>query len=83
VAANQELLLQALLRLEIETGLETPAQYADQRLKMQVAVLQESFKSGAAKAAPAELLDQLCALPALPDAGAAARLDKLFAAIAV
>ena len=74
---NAAELAQALLRQEIMAGVESPAELAAERLKLQVEVLQASMKSGQKPAAQRAQLVALCALPAKADAAQQARLDAL------
>ncbi|MBC7453402.1 MAG: DUF349 domain-containing protein [Massilia sp.] len=78
---NQGTLLQEVLRLEIAAGVDSGSEFARDRLKLQVAVLQSSLKSGHQALSQAAQFQQLCALPALVDARTAARIDQLFARI--
>jgi hypothetical protein len=79
---NRERLLHDLLRMEIGAGIDSGPEFARERLKLQVEVLQSSLKSGqkpgAANATPAARLRELCALPALLDARTASRIEQLF-----
>jgi len=89
---NREPLLHDLLRMEIGAGIDSGPEFARERLKLQVEVLQSSLKSGqkngkgAASAAPpagtAAQLRALCALPALLDARTASRIEQLFLRLA-
>ncbi|MFL6632594.1 MAG: DUF349 domain-containing protein [Massilia sp.] len=79
---NRGKLLHELLRLEIGAGIDSGPEFARERLKLQVEVLQSSLKSGqgagrgAQGGATAQLRD-LCALPALVDARTASRIEQL------
>jgi hypothetical protein len=79
---NRDKLLHDLLRLEIGAGIDSGPEFARERLKLQVEVLQSSLKSGhgtgrgAQGGAGAQLRD-LCALPALVDARTASRIEQL------
>jgi hypothetical protein len=83
---NRGKLLHELLRLEIGAGIDSGPEFARERLKLQVEVLQSSLKSGqsaghgsgrnAPGGATAQLRD-LCALPALVDARTASRIEQL------
>ncbi len=83
---NRGKLLHELLRLEIGAGIDSGPEFARERLKLQVEVLQSSLKSGqsagqgsgrgAQGGATAQLRD-LCALAALVDARTASRLEQL------
>jgi hypothetical protein len=83
---NRERLLHELLRMEIDAGIDSGPEFARERLKLQVEVLQSSLKSGqkagAANASPAARLRELCALPALLDARTASRIEHLFLRLA-
>ncbi|HEY0491293.1 MAG TPA: DUF349 domain-containing protein [Telluria sp.] len=75
---NRARLLHDILRLEIATGIDSGAEFARERLKLQVEVLQTSLKSGQKPLTqPAQFL-QLCAMPALADARTASRIEHLF-----
>lgn len=78
---NVPALAEALLRQEIIAGVESPAELAGERLKLQVEVLKASMKSGQKPAAQRAQLVALCALPAAADAGQQARLDALLDSI--
>ncbi|MFJ1471896.1 DUF349 domain-containing protein [Massilia orientalis] len=83
---NRGKLLHELLRLEIGAGIDSGPEFARERLKLQVEVLQSSLKSGqsagqgsgrgAQGGATAQLRD-LCALAALVDARTASRIEQL------
>ncbi|WP_440967585.1 DUF349 domain-containing protein [Massilia sp. GER05] len=83
---NRGKLLHELLRQEIGAGIDSGPEFARERLKLQVEVLQSSLKSGqsagqgngrgAQGGATAQLRD-LCALAALADARTASRLEQL------
>ena len=90
--ANRERLLNDLLRMEIAAGIDSGPEFARERLKLQVEVLQSSLKSGHRPASggrpgqggaqqgasgPAAQLRELCALPALVDARTASRIEHL------
>ncbi|QOY93081.1 DUF349 domain-containing protein [Massilia sp. UMI-21] len=90
--ANRERLLHDLLRLEITAGIDSGAEFARERLKLQVEVLQSSLKSGhrpgqkaGQKAGQkpghagggADDLRSLLALPALADARTETRIEQL------
>jgi Domain of Unknown Function (DUF349) len=79
---NRPRLLQDLLRLEIMAGVDSGPEFARERLKLQVEVLQSSFKSGHKPATTAVELRQLCALPALVDARTATRIEHLLMRLA-
>jgi len=76
--ANRAVLLQEVLRLEIVSGVDSGAEFARERLKMQVEVLQSSLKSGQKPMTQAAQFLQLCAMPALADARTASRIEQLF-----
>lgn len=71
-------LLQEVLRLEIVAGVDSGAEFARERLKMQVEVLQSSLKSGQKPMTQAAQFLQLCAMPALADPRTATRIEQLF-----
>ena len=83
---NRGKLLHELLRLEIGAGIDSGPEFARERLKLQVEVLQSSLKSGQSAGqgsgrgtqggATAQLRD-LCALAALVDARTASRIEQL------
>ena len=75
---NRQRLLSEVLRLEIVAGIDSGAEYAKDRLKMQVEVLQSSLKSGQKPASHAAQFLALCAMPALADARTASRIEQLF-----
>jgi hypothetical protein len=89
--ANRARLLNELLRMEIAAGIDSGPEFARERLKLQVEVLQSSLKSGHKPAASraghgghkaeqggaAAQLRELCALPALADARTATRIEHL------
>ena len=75
--ANQERLLAELLRLEIVAGVDSGAEFARDRLKMQVEVLQSSLKSGQKPLTQVSQLMQLCAIAAATDARTASRIETL------
>lgn len=76
--ASRAKLLQEVLRLEIVAGVDSGAEFARERLKMQVEVLQSSLKSGQKPMTQAAQFLQLCAMPALADARTATRIEQLF-----
>jgi hypothetical protein len=76
---NRAGLLHDILRLEIAAGIDSGPEFARDRLKLQVEVLQSSLKSGHKPATAAAELRHLCALPALADARTAARIEHLLA----
>lgn len=75
--ANQARLLDEVLRLEIVAGVDSGAEFARDRLKMQVEVLQSSLKSGQKPLTQVSQLMQLCAIPAATDARTASRIETL------
>ncbi|HEU4818714.1 DUF349 domain-containing protein [Janthinobacterium sp.] len=75
--ANQERLLAEVLRLEIVAGVDSGAEFARDRLKMQVEVLQSSLKSGQKPLTQVSQLMQLCAMAAATDARTASRIETL------
>jgi hypothetical protein len=79
---NRPRLLQELLRLEIMSGVDSGPEFARERLKLQVEVLQTSLRSGHKPATTAAELRQLCALPALVDARTASRIEHLLMRLA-
>ena len=72
-------LLHEVLRLEIAAGIDSGAEFARERLKLQVESLQSSLKSGQKPATAATRFLPLCTLAALADARTVARIDHLFA----
>jgi hypothetical protein len=78
---NRPKLLQEILRLEIAAGIDSGSEFARERLKLQVEVLQSSLKSGQKPMTQAAQFQQLCAMPALVDDRTATRIEQLFARI--
>lgn len=74
---NGVVLAQELLRLEIMTGIESPAELSRERLKLQVEVLQSSLKAGQKPLTPEAQLLQVVGLAAVVDARTAARLERV------
>jgi hypothetical protein len=74
---NRPTLREEVLRLEIEAGVDSGAEFARERLKLQVEVLQSSLKSGRKQPTQASRLLELCALPALADTRTASRIETL------
>jgi hypothetical protein len=78
---NRAALLTEVLRLEIAAGIDSGAEFARERLKMQVETLQSSLqsslKSGQKQAPAAAPFLQLCALPALADMRTTSRIEQL------
>ncbi|WP_317204702.1 DUF349 domain-containing protein [Janthinobacterium sp.] len=75
--ANRAPLREELLRLEIVAGVDSGAEFARERLKMQVEVLQSSLKSGQKPQTQLSQLLQLCAIPALADERTVSRIETL------
>ena len=79
--ANRGQLLHDLLRQEIGAGIDSGPEFARDRLKLQVEVLQSSLKSGqggrAGQGGAAAELRALVAMPALVDARTASRIEQL------
>ena len=75
---NRGKLLDEVLRLEIVAGVDSGAEFARERLKMQVEVLQSSLKSGQKPQSASAAYLQLCAMPALADARTTSRIEQLF-----
>jgi hypothetical protein len=75
---NRGKLLDEVLRLEIGAGVDSGAEFARERLKMQVEVLQSSLKSGQKPQSASAAYLQLCAMPALADARTTSRIEQLF-----
>ncbi|PHV06989.1 hypothetical protein CSQ96_13580 [Janthinobacterium sp. BJB412] len=75
---NRARLLDEVLRLEIVAGVDSGAEFARERLKMQVEVLQSSLKTGQKPLTQAAQYLQLCAMPALADDRTASRIEQLF-----
>jgi len=75
--ANRARLLEEVLRLEIVAGVDSGAEFARERLKMQVEVLQSSLKSGQKPLTASAAYLQLCAMPALADARTTSRIEQL------
>lgn len=78
---NRPTLLQEVLRLEIASGIDSGSEFARERLKLQVEVLQSSLKSGQKPLSREAQFQQLCAMPALVDDRTASRIDQLFSRI--
>ncbi|HEX8477358.1 MAG TPA: DUF349 domain-containing protein [Telluria sp.] len=75
--ANRPILLQDLLRQEIAAGIDSGAEFARERLKLQVDVLQSSMKTGQKPVAQAAQLQALLALPAAADERTLTRIEQL------
>ena len=78
---NSAPLLHEILRLEIATGIDSGAEFARERLKLQVEALQTSLKSGHKPHTQSAQFLHLCAMPALADARTASRIEHLFSRI--
>ncbi|XYJ12235.1 DUF349 domain-containing protein [Telluria sp. B2] len=75
---NRATLLQELLRQEVANGIDSGAEFARERLKLQVEALQSTLKAGEKPGHKgAGGLRQLCALPALVDERTALRIEQL------
>jgi hypothetical protein len=74
---NRSALLDEVLRLEIAAGIDSGAEFARGRLKMQVETLQSSLKSGQKQAPLSAQFLHLCTLPALADMRTASRIEQL------
>ncbi len=74
---NRLSLQDEVLRLEIVAGVDSGADFARERLKMQVAVLQSSLKSGQKPSTPGAQLLQLCGIAALADGRTVGRIEQL------
>ena len=72
--SNQTQLAQQLLQLEILCGLDSPAELSGERLKLQVAVLQSSLKSGQREMTRDHQLQDMLSLPAQADADTTNRM---------
>jgi len=75
--ANRAKLLDEVLRLEIVAGVDSGAEFARERLKMQVEVLQSSLRSGQKPLSATAAYLQLCAMPALADDRPVSRIEQL------
>ena len=75
--ANRATLLQELLRQEVASGIDSGAEFARERLKLQVEALQSTLKAGEKPGHKGAGLRQLCALPALVDERTALRVEQL------
>ncbi|MES2759617.1 MAG: DUF349 domain-containing protein [Pseudomonadota bacterium] len=78
---NRDKLLHEILRLEIAAGIDSGSEFARERLKLQVEVLQSSLKSGQKPLTQAAQFLQLCELPALADDRTVSRIEQLFARV--
>lgn len=74
---NRERLLGELLRLEIAAGIDSGAEFARERLRLQVEVLQSSLKSGQKPETHTAQLFALLALPVLLDVRTETRIEHL------
>jgi hypothetical protein len=63
-------------------GVDSGPEFARERLRLQVEVLQASLRSGHKPATTAAELRQLCGLPALVDARSASRIEHLLMRLA-
>ena len=81
--ANRGTLLSELLRQEVAAGIDSGAEFARDRLKLQVEALQSTLQAGAGKHGEhgagrrQGALHALCALPALVDERTALRVEQL------
>jgi hypothetical protein len=73
-------LLSELLRQEVAAGIDSGAEFARDRLKLQVEALQSTLQAGnkpAGRSATQQALHAICALPALVDERTALRIEQL------
>jgi len=75
--ANRPTLLAELLRQEVAAGIDSGAEFARDRLKLQVEALQSTLKAGNKPSGRHTALHALCALPALVDERTAMRIEQL------
>ncbi len=75
--ANRPTLLAELLRQEVAAGIDSGAEFARDRLKLQVEALQSTLKAGNKPVHRHTPLHALCALPALVDERTALRIEQL------
>jgi hypothetical protein len=75
--ANRPTLLSELLRQEVAAGIDSGAEFARDRLKLQVEALQSTLKAGNKPTGRHTALHALCALPALVDERTALRIEQL------
>lgn len=75
--ANRTDLLRELLRTEIVLSIDSPPEYARERLQLQVEVLQSALTSGAPLPTVAQRLSALCERPALLAPADSARLLRI------
>jgi uncharacterized coiled-coil protein SlyX len=80
--SQREQLLHDVLKLEIAAGIDSGAEFARDRLKLQVEVLQSSFKSGQRAVPLQQQYLQLLGLAALSDARTATRIEQLYSRVA-
>jgi hypothetical protein len=73
---NRSVLQKDLLRAEMLAGISSPPDFARERMKMQVELLQASM-AGIKEAPLGDVIERLCALPALTDETTADRLHRL------
>lgn len=78
---NRAALEQAVLRLEIIMGIDSPPELSRERLQLQVEVLQSSLKAGQKPLAHSEQLLHIVGLPALSDQQLDSRVARLAARI--
>ncbi|MDB5935149.1 MAG: hypothetical protein JWQ01_2493, partial [Massilia sp.] len=78
---NRPKLLHEVLRLEIAAGIDSGSDFARDRLKLQVEVLQSSLKSGQKPMTQAAQFLQLAQMPALADDRTVSRIEQLFARV--
>jgi exonuclease SbcC len=78
---NLAVLERDVLRLELIAGLDSPPELSQERLQLQVEVLQSSLKSKQPQLSQQEQLLRACALPALTDQQLGSRLARLAARI--
>lgn len=79
---QREQLMHDVLKLEIAAGIDSGAEFARDRLKLQVEVLQSSFKSGQRAVPLQQQYIQLLGLAALSDARTATRIEQLYGKVA-
>jgi hypothetical protein len=79
---QREQVLHDVLKLEIAAGIDSGAEFARERLKLQVEVLQSSFKSGQRAVPLHQQYLQLLGLAALSDARTATRIEQLYPKVA-
>ena len=76
---NRSALEQAVLRLEIIMGIDSPPALSRERLQLQVDVLQSSLKAGQKPLSQQEQLLNIVGLPALVDQQLGIRIERLAA----